>query len=282
MTKKTLAILTLAILLCLPVFLFAQETDEVFFFSEKEVQVPIIMYHLITEKPKYIGKYGVTPSEVEKDLQYLKENDYTTVVMQDLIDFVERGKSLPKKPIVLTFDDGNASDFYHLYPLLQKYDMKAVLAIIGKAADRYTNEAADNPKGKYPNMTWQQVKEIHDSKVCEIQSHGYNVHGNGGSGNKKGESAEAYHSRLTADLTQLQEACELHLGYMPNTFVYPLGVIGKDSRKILEDMGFKASLGCEEGVNILRKGENDGLFKMRRYNRPNKETVEQILKRAFK
>lgn len=280
MIRTLLAAMTVVLILHCPIF--AQETDEVFFFGEKEAQVPIIMYHLITEKPKYIGKYGVTPLEVEQDLQYLKENGYTTVVMQDLINFVENGKTLPKKPIVLTFDDGNSSDFYHLYPLLQKYEMKAVLAVIGEATDRCSKEMADNPKGKYPNMTWAQIKEIHESKVCEIQSHGYNVHGKGGSGNKKGESAEAYHSRLTADLTKLQEACETNLGYVPDTFVYPLGVVGRDSRKILEDMGFKASLGCEEGVNILRKGEKDGLFKMRRYNRPNNETIEQILKRAFK
>ena len=275
-------IILLFCILLFPATLFAQNPDdtEVFFFREKEVEVPIIMYHLITEKPKYIGKYGVTPLEVEKDLQYLKENGYTTVVMQDLIDFVEQGKRLPKKPIVLTFDDGNASDYNFLFPLLQKYEMKAVSAIIGRPTDRYTNDAADNPKAKFPNMTWPQVKELHESGVIEIQSHSYNLHGKGGSGNKKGESAEKYHARLTADLKKLQEACQIHLGYVPTTFVYPLGVIGKGSRQVMEDMGMKASLGCEEGVNIVRQGDKDCLFKMHRYNRPSGKSIETILQKA--
>lgn len=260
----------------------AQEQDldtEVFFFREKEVEVPIIMYHLITEKPKYIGKYGVTPLEVTKDLQYLKENDYNTVVMQDLINFVERGKRLPKKPIVLTFDDGNYSDYKYLFPLLEEYKMKAVVAILGDVTDRYTNDAADNPNGKYPNMTWPQVKELHESGIVEIQNHSYSLHGKGGSGNKSGESVEVYHTRLTTNLQKLQEACEIHLGYMPNTFVYPLGVIGKGSQQILEDMGMKASLGCEEGINIVRQGDKDCLFKMYRYNRPSGTSIEKILQR---
>lgn len=273
--------LFLLCILLFPVALLAQEQDlddtEVFFFRQKEVEVPIIMYHLITEKPKYIGKYGVTPLEIEKDLQYLKDNGYTTVVMQDLIDFVEKGKRLPKKPIVLTFDDGNTSDYTILFPLLEKYKMKAVSAIIGEATDRYTNNAADNPKGKYPNMTWPQIKELHESGIIEIQNHSYNLHGKRGSGNKKGESAETYHARLTADLKKLQEACQIHLDYVPNTFVYPLGVISKGSRQVLEDMGMKASLGCEEGINIVRQGDRDCLFKMHRYNRPSGTSIEKIL-----
>ena len=262
----------------------AQELDDtqVFFFREKEVEVPIIMYHLITERPKYVGKYGVTPAEVEKDLIYMKENGYTTVVMQDLINFVERGKRLPDKPIVLTFDDGNTSDYTYLFPLLQKYNMKAVLAIVGEVTDRYTNAMCDNPKGKFPNMTWQQIKELHESGLFEIQSHGYNVHGRGGSGRQRGENTEAYRSRLTADLTKLQDACEAHLGWTPNTFVYPLGVVGKGSRKIIEELGMAASLGCEEGINIVRQGDKDCLFTMRRYNRPSEKSVESILSKAKK
>jgi len=274
--------------LCQPVFATppqeANDLDdtEVFFFRQKEVEVPIIMYHLITEKPKYIGKYGVTPTEVEKDLVYLKENGYTTIVMQDLVNFVERGDRLPKKPIMLTFDDGNSSDYYYLLPLLQKHEMKAVLAIIGEVTDRYTNEIEKNSKAKFPNLTWVQVKELHESGLCEIQSHGYNVHGKLGSGKKKSENITAYQTRLLADLQKLQDACEAHLGHIPNTFVYPLGIVSEGSRQVLENLGMVASLGCEEGISIVRQGDKDCLFKMRRYNRPSGKTVESILNRHMK
>jgi len=245
---------------------------------EDEIEIPIIMYHLITEKPKYIGKYGITPQDLESDLKYIKENGYTTILMQDIIDYVYNGNFLPDKPILLTFDDGNYSDYIHLYPLLKQYDMRAVLAVIGVVSDKYTEESVKNPTAFYPNLNWAQIKEMHNSGLVEIQSHGYNVHGRGGSGEKRGENQDTYHSRLFNDLKQLQDACVLNLnGYAPNTFVYPLGVVGKNSRTVLEQLGMLSSLSCQEGVNILKPGDADSLFKMYRYNRPSGQNVQEIL-----
>ena len=244
-----------------------------------EVKLPIIMYHLVTESPKYIGKYGITPAQLEADLIYLKENGYTTVVMEDVLNFVSNSIPLPEKPILLSFDDGNYSDYQYLLPLLKKHDMKAVAAIIGEAANRCGAILADSPKAKVPNMGWEEIKAIHQSGHIEVVSHGYNVHGAGGSGNKKGESPEAYRHRLSEDLERLQQDFETHLGHRPVTFVYPLGVVGKGSRQIIEGVGLQATFGCEEGVNVLTPGDREGLFTMYRYNRPSSRSVGEILGR---
>ncbi|MCL2372376.1 MAG: polysaccharide deacetylase family protein [Defluviitaleaceae bacterium] len=261
--------------------LFGQgfEDTEVFFREAREVHVPVIMYHLVTEKPGQVGKYGIRPGEMEADLVFLRDNGYVTVFMQDLIDFVEEGRPLPEKPIVLSFDDGNFSDYLYLLSLFVEYDMKAVLAVTGKFADDSSKKFAENPKLRYPNTTWAQVKELHDSGHFEIQNHSHNLHSKGGSGEKRGEAVADYHSRLAADLQKLQDLCQQHIGVAPTTFVYPLGVIGKDSRRVLEDLGMKASLSCFEGKNMLRKGDRDALFEMHRFNRPSGTTVKAILDR---
>ena len=250
---------------------------EVFFRREKEAQVPIIMYHLVTENGRYVGKYGIRPSELESDLKYLKANGYNTVVMQDLINFVEKGKSLPKNPVVLTFDDGNASDYNYLFPLLKEYDMKAVISIMGKTTDEITKGKAENPTAKYPNLTWEQVAEMHDHGAIEVQSHGYNIHGPAGGGKLRRESANAYHQRLLADLKKFQDRCEEHLDYKPTTFCYPLGVISKGSQAVLEELGFAASLSCQEGMNFIVRDDKDCLFRLKRTNRPSGRSIESIL-----
>ena len=265
------------IIICALIFMLLMPTA---LKAAEGVPVPVIMYHLITERPKYIGKYGITPAELETDLKYLQSEGYTTVVMQDLINYVENGVALPEKPIVLTFDDGNNSDYQYLLPLLKKYEMRAVAAIIGKATDECTKNAEEYPTAHYPNLTWPQIKELHQSGVIEIQNHGYNMHGKGGSGEKKGEALEAYHTRLYNDLKKLQELCQTHLGHTPTTFVYPLGIIGKDSRKVLESLGMSASLSCHEGVTVVKIGDKDCLFKMHRYNRPSGKTVREILSKG--
>ncbi|MCL2216387.1 MAG: polysaccharide deacetylase family protein [Defluviitaleaceae bacterium] len=248
-----------------------------------EAEVPIIMYHLITEKPKYIGKYGITPADFEADLVYLKENGYTTIFMRDLVDFVERGVQLPEKPIMLTIDDGNSSDYNYVLPLLRKYDSKAVLGVIGSAADKYTDMSETNPASKFPkaskfpNLTWPQVRELHESGLAEIQSHSYDLHGKNGAGRKNGESAEAYHTRLLGDLQKFQKSCLEHLGYEPTAFIYPLGVLSDGSREVLLELGMAGSFSCQEGLNIIRVGEPSGLFRLNRVNRPSKRNVAEIL-----
>ena len=258
------------------------DDTEVFFRREKEAHVPIIMYHLVTERSRYIGKYGISPQELEADLKYLDANGYNTIVIQDLINFVEKGKRLPKKPIILTFDDSNASDFNYLYPLLKEYDMQAVISIMGKAVDESTQGKAKYPAGKYPNLTWQEIKEMHDKGVVEVQNHGYNVHGPAGSGKLKRESPEAYHQRLLADLTKLQDLCEEHFDARPTTFCYPLGIISQGSRAVLEEMGLKASLSCQEGINVIKYGENECLFRLTRNNRPSGKSIEKVLDDIWK
>ena len=248
-------------------------------FAETEATLPIVMYHLVTENSKYIGKYGITPAELEQDLQYLAQNNYTTVVMADLIEFVNNATPLPPNPIMLTFDDGNESDHRYLLPLLEKYDMKAVIAILGEVSDKYTAESEKYPAARYPNLTWPQINQLHASGRIEIQSHSYNLHTPPiGSSNKRGECPKAYHARLLADLQKLQQACEKNINYVPNTYVYPLGAIGKNSRAVLEELGFVASISCQEGLNTLRPGDLDCLFLLQRTNRPSGRSIQDILK----
>ncbi|MDR0272096.1 MAG: polysaccharide deacetylase family protein [Clostridiales bacterium] len=256
-----------------------EEIDsEVFFRRVREVELPIVMYHLVTHNSKYLGKYAITPAELESDLKYLQENKYNTVVMKDLIDFVNRGKKLPKNPIMLTFDDGNSSDFLYLLPLLEKYEMKAVLAVLGEATDKCTAEAEKYPGRKCPHLTWQQIFELHESGLAEIQNHSYNLHTPPlGSGKRSNESTSDYHARLMANLQKFQDACALHLNYVPTAYVYPLGVIGENSRSVLEELGMSGSISCQEGMNTIRQGDKDCLFRLRRTNRPSGRSIEDIL-----
>lgn len=242
-----------------------------------EASVPIIMYHLVTENPRYIGKYGITPAMLEDDLRYLQREGYSTVVMADLIDYVHEGVPLPAKPVMLTFDDGNTSDVTYVLPLLEKYDMRAVFSVIGEAADKYTAQRAENPRAKFPNMTWCEIKRLHESGRGEIQSHGYNVHGKNGAGIRRGESDAAYHARLLADLQKLQERCQAELGEVPTTFTYPLGIFSAGTQAVLEELGFVASLSCQEGDNVLKPGERGKLFRLHRVNRPARRGIGELL-----
>lgn len=70
------------------------------------VRVPVIMYHAVMDDASRLGKYVISPEELESDFKWLSENGYTAVLSEDLINYTESGAALPEKPILLTFDDG--------------------------------------------------------------------------------------------------------------------------------------------------------------------------------
>lgn len=237
--------------------------------SEEYIEVPIIMYHSILKDPSRSNKYTVTPSVLEEDLKYIKDNGYTTITISDLISFVYDDMPLPEKPIVLTFDDGHYNNYGYLFPLLEKYDMKAVISIVGSYTDKFTK--TDEANLNYSYLRWKDIKELMDTGRIEFQNHTYSLHSNTGKriGTKKikGETDEHYKNVLEEDILKLQQEFEESTNYTPQCFTYPFGGISNASLDIIKELGFKASLSCEQGINKLTKNPNS-LYLLKRYNRP--------------
>lgn len=237
--------------------------------SEEYIEVPIIMYHSILKDPSRSNKYTVTPSVLEEDLKYIKDNGYTTVTISDLISYVYDDTPLPEKPIVLTFDDGHYNNYGYLFPLSEKYDMKAVISIVGSYTDKFTE--TDEANLNYSYLRWKDIKELMDTGRIEFQNHTYSLHSNTGKRNGtkkiKGETDEHYKNVLEEDILKLQQEFEENTNYTPQCFTYPFGGISNASLNIIKELGFKASLSCEQGINKLTKNPNS-LYLLKRYNRP--------------
>lgn len=237
--------------------------------SEEYIKVPIIMYHSILKDPSRSNKYTVTPSVLEEDLKYIKDNGYTTVTISDLISYVYDDTPLPEKPIVLTFDDGHYNNYGYLFPLLEKYDMKAVISIVGSYTDKFTE--TDEANLNYSYLRWKDIKELMDTGRIEFQNHTYSLHSNTGKRNGtkkiKGETDEHYKNVLEEDILKLQQEFKENTNYIPQCFTYPFGGISNASLDIIKELGFKASLSCEQGINKLTKNPNS-LYLLKRYNRP--------------
>ena len=240
--------------------------------------VPIIMYHRVTKDSKSLGKFAISPEELEADFKYLKSAGYNSIFMEDLIGFVEKKVALPQNPVVITFDDGNYSDFKYLYPLLMEYEMKAVVSIIGNPTDSYSE---DERNMNFPNLTWTQIDEMVKSGFVEIQNHSYDMHGSNGSKRLSRESVDDYKIRFVSDISKVQDRTVDMLGRKPTTFTYPLGKISAESDEILKELDFSASLSCYEGINKVTQGDFENLFSLKRCIRKHGVPVSAVLSRIL-
>ena len=231
------------------------------------VDIPIVMYHSVLKDRAYHGKYVVSPAEFENDILYLKEHGYTTILMEDLINYT-KGGSLPEKPILLTFDDGYYNNYLYAFPLAKQYRVKFVISPIGRYTDLYSESGEAN--GYYSHATWEHLREMTESGLVEVQNHSYDMHEQRGGAlgvkQRTGETDSAYKARLTADLGRAQEVFKANLGKAPSTFVYPFGAMSKSTPDIINDMGFSATLLCREKVSTVTR-DPESLYALGRFLR---------------
>ena len=80
--------------------------------------------------------YAISTERLEEHFKFFKQNGYTPISLKQYDNYLKGKAKLPKKPIILTFDDGRESMYTHIYPLLKKYNYPAVFAIILSYMDK--------------------------------------------------------------------------------------------------------------------------------------------------
>ena len=241
--------------------------------------LPVLMYHQISEKSNRLGEYVISPKEFEDDLKLLKELGYETITTADLIKYAESGyRKVPEKAIMITFDDGYLSDYIYAFPLLEKYEMKAVFAVVGQYADIYSVENADK-NINYAHTSWSEMAEMNKSDFVEFISHSNDMHNlkkRRGALKKKKESEADYIQALECDIIALKSKFEEHFNEAPVSFACPFGNFNNKLKEILKDNEFKVILTSEQKNNIL-KGEEDELFDINRIVRNHGMNLEKLI-----
>lgn len=247
--------------------------------TQPEVRLPIIMYHQVTDNPKLWSKYAVSSAQLEEDFKYIKEKGYTAITMAQLISYFEGKGDIPEKPIIISFDDGYESFVTFVEPLLEKYDMRAVLAIIGSAADLFTK--VEDHHLDYSHLSWPQIEALSKNPRVELQNHTYDMHtdtkGRKGCMRKAGESLVHYEAAIRADIVKQQNLIYEHTGRKPDTMVFPFGAFSDETIEIVKSMGFKAVFTCRERVNYIKSGESS-LYSLGRFNRAHGKNAEEFFK----
>ncbi len=93
----------------------------------RALTIPVLEYHDVGFG---VGTYQVTLPAFNAQLDWLQANGYTTVTLQAVYEYLFEGGNLPAKPVVLTFDDGRASQ-WNAVQALNARGMTGVFFILG-------------------------------------------------------------------------------------------------------------------------------------------------------
>jgi len=111
------------------------------------------MYHTSSEdEPGDFPDLYIKPSEFEKQIKYLCDNDYTFCTFNDWFALYNI-----KKPVFITFDDGYKENYTEIFPILQKYDAKITIFL--------TTEPETE------RLTLDMIREMSDSGLVKFESH---------------------------------------------------------------------------------------------------------------
>lgn len=198
--------------------------------APNELFVPVLMYHHIEVNPRpndpVYSALFVSPDQLDQQLSYLSSHNYHAIKLDELSNALDGKETLPKNPIVLTFDDGYRSFYDNAFPLLKKYHMKAVQFVITQV------------DGAHEYLTWDQIIEMDKSGFVEFGAH------------------TRHHPNLP-DLSKLaiideikgsKNDLEQHVKHRINWFAYPYGSYSTFIMKAVKDAGFKGAASTVYGA----------------------------------
>lgn len=228
----------------------------------------IFSYHEIAEKSETLDStYAVSVANFEAQMKWLIDDGYHFIKIDDIIDSRKHHKPLPSKAVLITFDDGYQSVYANAFPIIKKYQIPTVIALVGswlQATDKVDFDGHLIDRSKF--LSQKEIQEMVASGLVEVGSHSYFLH-RGVLGNSQGnmepaaitrqwlpdkkvyENDESYQRRIYEDLKTNNDFLKKYIGQKPRVMVWPYGEYNMEVRKIAESLEMPIGLTLDDGSN---------------------------------
>ncbi len=184
--------------------------------------VPILTYHSLDDSGAVTS---VGPREFRQHMRSLQRRGFTGISLSELLEGWETSAPLPRRPIVLTFDDGFANLVDHAVPLLAELKFRAtVFAISGRCGQTndWPGQAAGVPH--LPLLTWSALAEM-VAADWEVGAHSVTHR----------PLTEMSLAEATREIRESKTTIEDKLGREVKTFAYPFGLFTPAMRNVVRE-----------------------------------------------
>jgi len=183
-------------------------------------KIPVLVYHHIRvtkpyPKSTWSYKMSVSPDVFRKQMEWIRDKGYTTVTLDEFVAIRSGQMESPVKPIVLTFDDNQRTQYEIAYPILREMNMKGVFYLI---TNRLKNTAF---------IVEDEVRQMAEAGM-DIQSHSVS----------HPILTNLSTARLTVELSESRKALEALLGRPVRHIAYPLTAHNQRIRDAAKSAGY--------------------------------------------
>ena len=197
--------------------------------------VPVLYYHSVRDPAE--NEVTITSENLKKQLEYIKNQGYTTLTLNQFKNYLLNNSSIPKKSILITFDDGYMDNYYNAFPILKSLNMVATIFCI-----------TSNLDGSY-YLSKEAINEM-SSYGIDIESHTVN--------HLKLDQL-TYEEQLK-ELKESKSTLESITGKEVDAIAYPFGNFNDDSVKAAKDAGYTLAFTTKRGLS----DRNDNMLKLDR------------------
>lgn len=189
--------------------------------NEKNIDIPIFVYHDISYEQTNEEYMQTIKGNFEKQIEGLRKLGYKIITYDDLIAYNNGEKKLPQKSLILTFDDGWVGNYTVLFPIVKEYNIPIAINVI------------DNKVGEEGYLNWEQIKEMSDSGLVYIYSHG----------KEHIESYKIETEQFVDDIEYAHSNIEKNIGKnVTKVYTYPYGLYEEEKIEALAKAGFVQNL----------------------------------------
>jgi len=203
--------------------------------TNNTLRVPVLLYHALFEGNDNTENYAISTDIFEQHIQYLSKNGFSCADFGDLLD----SRLLDKngKYVIISFDDGNYSDYAAALPILKRYGMKATFFI------------TVNRVGSPGYVDWTHLREMAKENMS-IQSHSFNHVFLSDLDNK------ALMHELQESKQQLQKELSLPVDFIS----LPGGFCSRNVLRAAQEIGYKGVATSCPGLNKTTSTGNSTVF----------------------
>lgn len=202
--------------------------------------VPILMYHMVSDDVAgtKLAKLRVSPSRFRSQMAYLKAQGYEGITIKEWLEYRHNRGGRPRKPVIITFDDGYENFYTTAWPILKDYGFKAVVFLVTRQIGGVNWWDKEKGEPEEPLMTLEEIVDLAGSGV-ELGSHSHSHR----------DLTGLPLAEVESDVRASKSVLEGALGIEITSFSYPYGKENRHVRWAVKEAGFQAACSIHPGDN---------------------------------